>query len=207
MPINSDKPHLWKADVAQSIDFYNDWFLRFAPGTYRKQRVIRTKDPLLSELEKNQLTALRRWLLRHGYKEIASDEASNFDVMPPGTFTIPHTLSAGKKQTSVKTPIDCLVKPIRTSKRDRPFVIEIKASGNATTTLIWRRQEAEKFEQLKERYGANIGFALLFCGYFDPGYLGYVGAEGIDWVWEHRMGDLCVLFVKGNKKRPAVMKH
>ena len=46
MPINSDKPHLWKADVAQSIDFYNDWFLRFAPGTYRKQRVIRTKEVL-----------------------------------------------------------------------------------------------------------------------------------------------------------------
>ncbi len=44
MPINSDKPHLWKADVAQSIDFYNDWFLRFAPGTYRKQRIIRTKE-------------------------------------------------------------------------------------------------------------------------------------------------------------------
>jgi len=46
MPINSDKPHLWKADVAESIDFYNDWFLRFAPGTYRKQRVIRTKEVL-----------------------------------------------------------------------------------------------------------------------------------------------------------------
>src|SRR3990172_5897018 len=46
MPINSDKPHLWKADVAQSIDFYNDWFLRFAPDTYRKQRIIRTKEVL-----------------------------------------------------------------------------------------------------------------------------------------------------------------
>ena len=30
MPINADKPHLWKADVEKSIDFYNDWFLRFA---------------------------------------------------------------------------------------------------------------------------------------------------------------------------------
>ena len=28
------------------------------------------------------------------------------------------------------------------------------------------------------------------CGYFDSGYLGYEAAEGIDWVWEHRIGDL-----------------
>ena len=46
MSINADKTHLWKADVAQSIDFYNDWFLRFAPGTYRKQRVIHSEEVL-----------------------------------------------------------------------------------------------------------------------------------------------------------------
>lgn len=204
MPINSDKPHLWKADVAQSIDFYNDWFLRFAPGTYRKQHILRTNDPLLSELEKKQFTTLKRWLLRHGYKQITSDKVSNFDAMPPGTFTIPPTLFTEKKQTSVKTPIDCLVKPLRASKRVKPFVIEIKSSGNATTTLIWRRKEAEKFEQLKERYGANVKFILLLCGHFDPGYLGYVGAEGIDWVWEHQLGDLSGLSV-GDKK--SVQHH
>jgi len=26
--------------------------------------------------------------------------------------------------------------------------------------------------------------------YFDSGYLGYEAAEGIDWVWEHRLNDL-----------------
>jgi len=206
MPINSDM-HLWKADIAQSIDFYNDWFLRFAPATYRKQRFLRTNDPLLSELEKKQLAALKRWLLRHGYNQIASDEADNFSAMPPGTFTIPITLSVGKKQISVKTPIDCLVKPLRTSKPGRPFVIEIKSSGNATTTTIWRRKEARKFTQLKDCYGENIGFILLFCGYFDPGYLGYVGAEGIDWVWEHRLGDLSGLLVGDNIKQPTSKKR
>ncbi len=44
MKLNADKPHLWKADVERSIDFYNDWFLRFAPTTYRDQRKIRTKE-------------------------------------------------------------------------------------------------------------------------------------------------------------------
>src|SRR3990172_1363868 len=141
MPINSDKPHLWKADVAQSIDFCNDWFLRFAPDTYRKQRVLRTNDPLLSELEKKQLAALKRWLLRNGYKQIASDDVSNLDAMPPCTFTIPITLPVKKKQIPVKTSVECLVKPLRTGKRDHPFVIELKASGSATTTTRLRRKE------------------------------------------------------------------
>lgn len=38
MAANLDKPHLWKADVAASVDFYNAWFLRFAPETFRGQR-------------------------------------------------------------------------------------------------------------------------------------------------------------------------
>jgi len=198
MPINSDKPHLWKADVAQSIDFYNDLFLRFAPGTFRKRRLLRTNDPFLRELEKKQLTALKRWLLRHGYKQIEPDEASKFDAMPPGTFTIPRSLS---KQTPVKTPIDCQVKPLRTGKRDKPFVIELKASGSATTTNRLRRKESQKFTQLKDRYGENIGFILFFCGYFDPGYLGYAAAEGIDWIWDHRLNDLSAILDRSQKKQ------
>jgi hypothetical protein len=42
MPVNADKTHLWKADVAQSVDFYNAWFMRFAPKTYRNTRVNTT---------------------------------------------------------------------------------------------------------------------------------------------------------------------
>ena len=28
------------------------------------------------------------------------------------------------------------------------------------------------------------------CGYFDSGYLGYEAAEGLDWIWEHRISDM-----------------
>jgi hypothetical protein len=42
MPVNADKVHLWKADVAQSVDFYNSWFMRFAPKTYRNTRINTT---------------------------------------------------------------------------------------------------------------------------------------------------------------------
>jgi len=43
MGINLDKPHLWKEDIARSVDLYNEWFLNFAPNTYRKERVNATK--------------------------------------------------------------------------------------------------------------------------------------------------------------------
>ena len=44
MPVNLDKPQLWKADVAKSVDQYNEWFLNFAPQTYRDTRVTVTEE-------------------------------------------------------------------------------------------------------------------------------------------------------------------
>ena len=35
MPINADKPHLWKKDIAESVDLFNNWFMEFAPAAYR----------------------------------------------------------------------------------------------------------------------------------------------------------------------------
>lgn len=44
MAVNLDKPHLWKKDIAQSVDMYNDWFMKFAPKAFRETRVRTTKD-------------------------------------------------------------------------------------------------------------------------------------------------------------------
>jgi hypothetical protein len=64
MKLNADKPHLWKADVERSIDSYNDWFLRFAPTTYRAQRKIRTKEVREAfELASGSLLALKSEIL------------------------------------------------------------------------------------------------------------------------------------------------
>jgi len=38
MPINADKPHLWKADTQASVDQFNKWFMKFAPKAYRDTR-------------------------------------------------------------------------------------------------------------------------------------------------------------------------
>ena len=38
MPANRHKPDLWKADIAKSVDMFNEWFLHFAPKTFRESR-------------------------------------------------------------------------------------------------------------------------------------------------------------------------
>ena len=38
MPINADKPQLWKADTRASVDQFNEWFMKFAPKAYRDTR-------------------------------------------------------------------------------------------------------------------------------------------------------------------------
>ncbi len=37
--INKNHPELWKSDIAKSVDLYNDWFVQFAPKTFREIRV------------------------------------------------------------------------------------------------------------------------------------------------------------------------
>ncbi|HEY3246462.1 MAG TPA: XamI family restriction endonuclease [Phycisphaerae bacterium] len=57
--INADKPHLWKADVAASVDQFNRWFMQFAPEAFRKTRVTTTehvKAALLATDDLRQLT-------------------------------------------------------------------------------------------------------------------------------------------------------
>jgi len=331
MPINADKPHLWKSDVECSIDFYNDWFIRFAPETYRTQRGITTasvlvafkktvnltrivpevlrenpgllpilrmvtapplardrlmglayvgkslidsmegkdsassrlpkrmpatelkeslqkicavlgelidgdlipwvaskekptkqdldraatviadrmcgasSDPIIRNAqERRQLLALKNWLKKRGYKEIGTQQAKDPYAMPPGTFTFRLSLPAGPKETSVKIPIDCVIKPFSCLTGDFPVLIEAKSAGDATNTNKRRKEEAQKFRQLKDRYGDSVKFLLFLCGYFEPGYLGYEAAEGIDWVWEHRPNDLQALLNPGSNKTSYV---
>ena len=71
-----------------------------------------------------------------------------------------------------------------------PLLVEAKSAGDYTNTNKRRKEEAIKVAQLTSTYGSTIRFILFLCGYFDSGYLGYEAAEGIDWVWEHRMADL-----------------
>lgn len=44
MTANLDKSQRWKADILQSVDMYNDWFLNFAPEAFRSARIKTTAD-------------------------------------------------------------------------------------------------------------------------------------------------------------------
>ena len=70
------------------------------------------------------------------------------------------------------------------------MLIEAKSAGDLANVNKRRKEEAVKVNQLRQTYGQKVRFILFLCGYFDSGYLGYEAAEGIDWVWEHRIDDL-----------------
>lgn len=62
--------------------------------------------------------------------------------------------------------------------------------ARASKNLVKNMEEAKKISQLKATLGQDICYIVFLCGYFDSGYLGYEAADGIDWVWEHRIEDL-----------------
>jgi type II restriction enzyme len=78
----------------------------------------------------------------------------------------------------------------KATQKALPIFIEAKSAGDFTNVNKRRKEEAKKVAQLRETYGDSLKFVLLLCGYFDSGYLGYEAADGIDWVWEHRLDDL-----------------
>ncbi|HBA72620.1 MAG: restriction endonuclease [Geobacteraceae bacterium GWC2_55_20] len=315
MPVNSNKPHQWKSDIALSVDMYNEWFMSFAPVAFRETRIRTAMDveaalvstsyltkvnpaifrnnpeilptlrmstcpplavdrliglagvsasmvkrmeiekqlpvrmtaagidqelakigaiiekmadpdifvwlgkkesPTTAEIhraativadrlcgsvanpiirnaqEKRQLAAIKVWLEARGYSQLPSGDGTRFDAMPPGTFSfrmnVPVKLDNGV--ISVNIPIDAVIMPKNAKARQLPAFFEAKSAGDFTNTNKRRKEEAVKMSQLRSAYGKKVQFNLFLCGYFDSGYLGYEAAEGIDWVWEHRIDDL-----------------
>ena len=172
--------------------------------------------------EKRQLQEIKSWLEARGYTQLPNSTGTKFDAMPPGTFSfrmnVPVKLNAdvmpvaeddgepplvelddevlvveGKgKKLSVNIPIDAVIMPRSATAGDFPLFFEAKSAGDFTNTNKRRKEEAKKVAQLHSNYGAAVRFNLFLCGYFDSGYLGYAAADGIDWVWEHRIGDLAL---------------
>ncbi len=93
----------------------------------------------------------------------------------------------------VNIPVDVAVQPLKPKRGGLPILIEAKSAGDFTNTNKRRKEEATKVHQLRGTYGESIRFVLFLCGYFGSDYLGYEAAEGIDWVWEHRIDDLSKL--------------
>ena len=144
--------------------------------------------------EKRQLAAIKAWLEARGYKHLTGGDGIRFDAMPAGTFSfrmnVPVKLEGGVQ--GVNIPIDAVIMPKNAKKKGLPIFFEAKSAGDFTNTNKRRKEEAVKKAQLRSTYGRKVQFNLFLCGYFESGYLGYEAAEGIDWVWEHRIDDLAL---------------
>jgi len=64
MPINADKPHLWKPNVQASVDQYNAWFMVFAPAAYRERRSVTSEAVKQTLLNTNDLHSLTPEILQ-----------------------------------------------------------------------------------------------------------------------------------------------
>jgi hypothetical protein len=312
--INADKPHLWKADIAASVDQFNQWFMRFAPDAFRSTRAkttehvkaallatsdlrslnadtlranpgalptlrmctapplavdrliglasanksligsmeegklaVRMKPELLAEnlasvchvlaklldrdifpwldagktptdherdrastivadrlcsavanpivrnaQEQRQLAMIAGFLDKRGYRKQALPAGKTLKQMEPGTYTFRLNVQVGTT-VKVNIPVDVVVQAKKLRKDRLPILIEAKSAGDFTNTNKRRKEEATKIHQLQATYGKTVPYVLFLCGYFGSDYLGYEAAEGIDWVWEHRIEDLLKL--------------
>lgn len=149
-------------------------------------------DPIIRNAqEQRQLLAIKNWLETRDYRELAPGEVDDWRAMPNGTFSfrfnIPVSNGAGFR---VNIPVDAVIMRKNARRGELPALFEAKSAGDFTNTNKRRKEEAIKIQQLRRTYGEEVTFDLFLCGYFDSGYLGYEAAEGIDWVWEHRIDDL-----------------
>ena len=149
-------------------------------------------DPIIRNAqERRQLAAIKTLLESRGYT--LAEIGVHYDEMLPGSFSF-HTnipvYVVGKQGDTVNIPVDVAIMPLSASIGDMPLLLEAKSAGDFTNVNKRRKEEAVKMQQLRNTFGDNVSYSLFLCGYFDSGYLGYEAAEGIDWIWEHRISDM-----------------
>ena len=142
--------------------------------------------------EQRQLKLVGDWLDARGYRNQAHPSGKRLVEMEAATYTFRMNVAVGKT-LKVNIPVDVVIQPKKVRKDRLPILIEAKSAGDFTNTNKRRKEEATKIHQLQAVYGENVPFVLFLCGYFGSDYLGYEAAEGIDWVWEHRIEDLLKL--------------
>ena len=148
--------------------------------------------------EKRQLDRLAVFFDDLGYQRQRLSRGQAVKDMLPGTYAfhenVPCTKDDGKP---LNVSIDALLQRHKaTAGAAVPILIEAKSAGDFANTNKRRKEESDKIDHLRQSYGADVPYYLFLNGYFDSGYLGYEAAEGIDWIWEHRIEDLLCLDLK-----------
>lgn len=175
-------------------------------------------DPIVRNAqEQRQLALIEKYLVGKGYTHKPHPTDKEITEMKPGTFAFRTNVwvrnveeetdeeengeengaAEGEEEVIVKNgtelvkiPVDVVIQLKSATIPQLPILIEAKSAGDFANTNKRRKEEKTKMDQLKTTFGDHVRFILFLCGYFDAGYLGYEAAEGIDWVWEHRISDL-----------------
>ncbi len=150
-----------------------------------------SSDPIIRNAqEQRQLKLIGQWLDKRGYIQLRNARGLRFEKMNPGSYVfhlnIPVKLSTG---TQINISTDAVIMPKQAKPGEYPLLIEAKSAGDFTNTNKRRKEEAIKAAQLRNSFGNSVRYVLFLCGYFDAAYLGYEAAEGIDWIWEHRIDE------------------
>lgn len=148
-------------------------------------------DPIIRNAqERRQLGVIADYLGKKGYVQKQHPSGTPIDKMAAGTYCFRCNVKTSVQGHDVNIPIDTIVQPKTISANGLPLLIEAKSAGDFTNVNKRRKEEATKMRQLQETFGKDVRFILFLCGYFDKGYLSYEAAEGIDWIWEHRLSDM-----------------
>lgn len=152
-------------------------------------------DPVIRNAqEERQFSVISQWLDDKGYSIVSTSEVASPEQMKPGTYAYHLNIKAQLGDGSpVNIPIDVAIKPASSHGVGLPLLVEAKSAGDFANVNKRRKEEADKVSNLKRTYSGDLRYILFLGGYFDPGYLGYEAAEGIDWVWEHRTDDFAAL--------------
>lgn len=143
-------------------------------------------------LKEYQLGEITSYIEKRGYVKKAHPRGAWLDTMTPGRFTFNYPVMTAIQAGKVTVPVDAMIQSRIPRPSRLPIMVEVKSSANFTNTQK-PRSEAKTVNQLKATFANDVCYVAFLCGYFDCGYLGYDAADGIDWVWAHRLDDFAKL--------------
>jgi hypothetical protein len=152
------------------------------------------KDTMRTAQKTQQLSVLSVYLDSRGYREIVAPGRRHYSQDEPATYTFFVSVPAAMG-TDALLPIDAVVQPIEPRVDGLPVLIQTESQGSFAESSRHKSSHHRTVSALRTTYGQDVPFALLLGGYFGGDYLGTQAAEGIDWVWQHRITDLQALGV------------
>jgi hypothetical protein len=159
--INADKPTLWKPDIVASVDFYNQWFMKFGPVTYREQRIAVTQHVEDALQKSNDLSQITPDILR-----------SHPAILPTFRMCCCPPLArerlaglAGVKKILVKGMEEGAIPPkMHASALDSSLILIVKILAELLDTDLFPWLPTKQSPTQLERHRASTIVADRLCG-------------------------------------------